>query len=317
MHRPALLTLALLGFLILAVAPLQNNESANAQDAETTTFFDDFTYPATDDETFIENGWIVRTEEGWPGVPGATWKPEGVSIIDDPDQAEGENNRVVEMRITTDGTPENTTQAQFCQQRKFLEGTYAARVYFTDAPVNDGPDGDQIVQTFYLISPLEFEMDPAYSEIDFEYLPNGGWGVPDSILFGTTWETFRPEPNWEAVNTSGTVPDSQEGWHTLVVSVWDGRVTYWIDGVKFGTHRGDYYPETPMSINFNLWFIRGGQAEDDAREWVEYIDWVYFTHAGLTYEEATAEVDALRESETAFVDEVAALDPPLDSPCNF
>jgi len=36
-----------------------------------------------------------------------------------------------------------------------------------------GPDGDQIVETFYTISQMD---EPSYSEADFEYLPNGGWG---------------------------------------------------------------------------------------------------------------------------------------------
>ena len=37
-------------------------------------------------------------------------------------------------------------------------------------------DGDQVVQTFYTITPYLEPLDPDYSEMDYEYLPNGGWG---------------------------------------------------------------------------------------------------------------------------------------------
>ena len=83
----------------------------------------------------------------------------------------------------------NTTQTQICHQRKYLEGTYAARVRFTDSPVS-GPGGDQIVESFYTISPLKAPMDLDYSELDFEYLPNGGWGIDGPTLYATTWGDF-------------------------------------------------------------------------------------------------------------------------------
>ncbi|MGH9905613.1 MAG: hypothetical protein ACRD8U_08535, partial [Pyrinomonadaceae bacterium] len=88
-------------------------------------------------------------------------------------------------------------------QRKYLEGTYAARVRFTDKPVS-GPAGDQVVESFYTISPLKAPWDPDYSELDFEYLPNGGWGIDGPTLYATTWETFFPEPNWKKDNVFKT-----------------------------------------------------------------------------------------------------------------
>src|ERR687898_566536 len=45
--------------------------------------FEDFTYANKND--LRNNGWIIRTEAGWPGIPGATWWEEGVSILKDPD----------------------------------------------------------------------------------------------------------------------------------------------------------------------------------------------------------------------------------------
>jgi hypothetical protein len=214
--------------------------------------FDDFSY--TSHNNLKKNGWIIRTAAGWPGVPGATWSEEGVSLLK---EAEASNNSILRMTSSTDGTGANTLQTQICHQRKYLEGTYAARVRFTDKPVS-GPAGDQIVESFYTISPLKAPWDPDYSELDWEYLPNGGWGIDGPTLYATTWETFFPEPNWKKDNVFKTTNGSQAGWHTLITQVVEGKVKYFVDGKLFVEHSGDYYPEDTMSINFNLWFIRDG-----------------------------------------------------------
>jgi hypothetical protein len=283
--------------------------------ADAGIFFDDFTYTSTGDEAFTERGWIVRSADGWPGVSGASWRAEGVTVVDD---ADDETNRLIQMTSATDGTPENTYQSQFCQRRKFLEGTYAAHVRFSDAPAT-GPDGDTIVQTFYTISPLEYDLDPDYSELDFEYLPNGGWGFDDNVFFATTWETFRPEPNWLADNSSDYLQDSFDGWHTLVVEVADSTVTYYVDGDLLAEAADEYYPEVPMSINFNLWFVNGGLLDsNEEREYVEQVDWVF--HAAdviLTPEEVEVYVEDMREEGTDYLDTVPPLARPLESPCNF
>src|SRR4029434_7481707 len=93
------------------------------------TLFDDFNYANHKD--LAKHGWIVRTADGWPGIPGASWRKEGVSFIKDADQV---GNRILRMTSTTDGTTANTTQTQICQQRKFMDGTYAARVRCVDMP---------------------------------------------------------------------------------------------------------------------------------------------------------------------------------------
>src|SRR4030095_16476651 len=108
--------------------------------------FDDFNYTSPRD--FERNGWILRSEPGWPGISGAMWSGNVTLGVADPDRP---GNVLVRMTAMTDGT--TTHQAQFCHQRKYYEGTYAARVRFQDAPAA-GPDGDQIVETFYMISPL-------------------------------------------------------------------------------------------------------------------------------------------------------------------
>jgi hypothetical protein len=221
------------------------------------------------------------------------------------------------MTSSTDGTSQNTFQTQICHQRKYLEGTYAARVYFNNTPIT-GPDGDQIVETFYAITPYEEALKPDYSEMDFEYLPNGGWGLEPTTFTFTTWETVRIEP-WQADNASNAVVKNMDGWRTLVAQVKDGTVRYYVSGQLTAEHSGNYYPDSPMSINFNLWFINGGLLNSrETRIYQEDIDWVYH-EAGviLSPEEVNRKVRALREADIRFVDTVPAASPALDSLCDL
>ena len=266
--------------------------------------FDDFAYAKPED--LAQHGWIVRTEVGFPGIVGAAWGKESIALID---------SDVLRMTSVTNGQGDGTRQAQICQQRKFLEGTYAARVRFNDQATS-GPTGDQIVETFYFISPLKAPMDPDYSEIDFEYLPDGGWNHIGPTIFFTTWETFQMEP-WTQVNTSTNRSGPLSGWHTLVAQVNRGLVRYFMDGQKVAEHGGKFYPESMMSINLNLWFVRTGLIPGtDVRQWEEEIDWVYFRGGWNQSPQAVeAAVADLRRRSIRFKDTVPASG--LTSPCNF
>ena len=261
--------------------------------------FDDFSYSALDEMT--ANGWIIRSGSGWPGVSGATFRTENVSFVDYPDQT---GNRLMRMTSSTDGTSENTYQTQVCHQRKYMEGTYAARVRFSDVPVS-GSDGDQVVQTFYTITPYDRPFNPDYSEMDYEYLPNGGWGGPELTFHVTTWETVQIEP-WNADNRSNSIQGSLAGWHTLVTQVIGGTVRYFIDGTLITQHGGEYYPDAPMSINFNLWFIDGGLSESEGvRKYQEDIDWVFYESGILLMpDQVNARVVELRNASVKFQDTV-------------
>jgi len=274
--------------------------------------FDDFSYSTIDEMT--ANGWIVRSGSGWPGVSGATFRSENVSFVDYPDQT---GNRLLRMTSSTDGTSENTYQTQVCHQRKYLEGTYAARVRFSDEPVS-GSDGDQIVQTFYTITPYIRPLAPDYSEMDYEYLPNGGWGGAATTMHFTTWETVQIEP-WNANNSSGSIYESMAGWHVLVLQVTNGTIRYFVDGKLTTQHGGEYYPDAPMSINFNLWFIEGGlNSIGEVREYQEDIDWVFHkVGVSLMPDEVNATVVELRNAAVSFQDTVSPGAIALESPCKL
>src|SRR5262245_475651 len=259
--------------------------------APAAVFFDDFAYSNAD--AFAQHGWQIRTEQGWPGSRQATWSPQNVTF------------RGGTMRLTssTDGTPGATSQAQVCTQRKFRVGTWASRVRFHDAPRT----GDVVVETFYGISPLIRRLDPAYSEIDWEYLPHGGWGQAWPTLWTTTWETAQLDP-WIADNATQMTSRSFDGWHVLVHQVAKGTVTYYLDGVRLASHGGKYYPEVPMSLNYNVWFVDGGLAPaGPRRSFVEDVDWTL--HAPgivLSPSQVLARVRSFRTAHVAFRDTVPA-----------
>ncbi|AWS44283.1 cellulose binding domain-containing protein [Streptosporangium sp. 'caverna'] len=261
--------------------------------------FDDFAYTGSADPAITAHNWTVRTNSGGPGVPGASWPASNVTF-----PSIGTGNKALQLRAATDGTTGGTSQSEFLNQRKFFEGTYAARVKFSDTP-ESGPDGDNIVQTFFTITPLAADLDPNYSEQDFEYLPNGGWGAQGPIMYATTWETYRNEP-WLAVNVHQEQTASYNGWHDLVLQVAGGNVKYYIDGVLFAQHGDIYYPETPQSVNFNLWFIGGGLVGSSTpRAYNQQVDWFYFSkNEVVAPAEVVNRVNGYRTTATTWKDTV-------------
>jgi hypothetical protein len=258
--------------------------------------FDDFAYTSSSDARIAQRGWTVRSGGGGPGVPDAVWDP---ALVTFPTVS---GNRVLQLESSNNGS--SARQTELYHQRKFFEGTYGARVFFTDTPVR-GIDGDNVVQTFFTITPLNAPMDPDYGELDFEYLPNGGWGEPANILYTTTWETYQNDP-WVADNIHTEQRTSFAGWHDLVIQVASGRARYYVDGVLFADHGDRYYPETPMSINFNLWFISGGLVgQPGDRAYRQQVDWVYFAeNEVVSPAQVTSRVNTYRTSGVEHVDSV-------------
>ncbi|HEU0202037.1 MAG TPA: glycoside hydrolase family 16 protein [Burkholderiaceae bacterium] len=297
--------------LLLALACA--GERAAAQEFRQGLFFDDFSYASRAD--LVRGGWTLRSAMGHPGVPGAHWVPAAIEVVEDPASA---GNRLLRLTARTDGTPAGTAQAQLCHQRKALAGTYAARVRFADAPVQ-GSDGDPVIQTFYAVAPLRFDFDPEFSEIDWEYLPNGGWGSDRTRLYGITWQTVRVEP-WQAYNQAHEELGSHAGWHTLVMQVAAGRTHWFIDGRKVAEHGGRNYPVSTMAISFSLWFSPSGllPPSPQPRVYTQEVDWVlHARNEVLTPTQVSAAVARLRGRATASVDTVPAAEPPLESQCDF
>jgi hypothetical protein len=134
----------------------------------------------------------------------------------------------------------------------------------------------------------------------------------------TTWETVQIEP-WNADNAGTATAGSLAGWHTLVAQVTGGTVRYFVDGIMIAQHGGNYYPDAPMSINFNLWFIDGGlNGASDVREYQEDIDWIFHqADALLMPDEVDAKINAFRNASVKFQDTVSPGAIALPSPCDL
>ena len=160
------------------------------------------------------------------------------------------------------------------------------------------------METFFTITPLAYSMDPSYGEIDFEYLANGGWGETGPAFFETTWETYQPDP-WIADNVHAVQRRSYNGWHDLVAQVSGGRVKYFIDGALVADHGDKFYPETPMSINYNLWFIDSSGHTGGRSTYIQQVDWLYFAgNEVISGDVARNRVNAYRGLGTSHVDTV-------------
>ncbi|WP_055588536.1 cellulose binding domain-containing protein [Streptacidiphilus griseoplanus] len=296
-------TLQRAGTLLWGTAPAGNDPTTPPTEPPTTpptdpnapALFDDFGYTSSSDPAVSRHGWTVKSGQGGPGVAGATWSPSDVTF----------SGSIMNLRLTTDGTAAGTRETELqTTARKFKFGTYAARVRFDDTPTG-GPDGDHVNQTFFNFTPLNAPMDPDYSEQDFEYLPNGGWGEPSNIMYATSWETYNPDP-WNAVNTHTESRASYDGWHDLQITIDSTAITYSIDGQVFATHGEPYLPETGQFIDFNHWLIDfGGQSSSTPRSYDEQVDYVYFVKDQvLTPAQVAARVAGYRTAGTAFTDTV-------------
>ncbi|WP_260327243.1 cellulose binding domain-containing protein [Streptomyces sp. TLI_185] len=227
--------------------------------------FDDFDYAGPEDPALAVNGWEARSGEGGPGVKGS-WSKDGVSF---PAGEKGDGDQALQLRAATDGTTRGTLQSEFHRTRPtVLTGTLVARVYFSDKPTN-GSDGDHISESFFTISPDHASS--RYSELDYEYMPNGGWGRLGPRLDTTSWRSSE-----RGDRVTGSHGLKLGGWHTMVITTaQDGATTYSVDGQRLFTNSSSYSPREHMSVNFSTWFI-DLPFKGVSRTWDMRVDWLYY-----------------------------------------
>ncbi|MET8802172.1 cellulose binding domain-containing protein [Streptomyces sp. NPDC004546] len=226
--------------------------------------FDDFRYTGPGDPALAAHGWEARGGQGGPGVQDS-WSPQGVSF---PAAEAGAGNQALQLRATTDGTAQGTRQAEFHRTEPAVRtGTLVARVHFSDTPTS-GSDGDHVAQSFFTISPDHASK--KYSELDYEYTPNGGWGRFGPRLDTTSW---RSSVRGDRVTRSH--PLKLDGWHTMVITTVDGTTTYAVDGRELFTSGSRYGPREPMTVNFSTWFIDLA-FKGAPRTWGMQVDWLYY-----------------------------------------
>ena len=283
-HLSTRLARRLVGVLLVALlAPLVHAQQI---------LFDDFSYSNT--AQLSGNGWRIRTWNGGPGLANGTWSTANVSFVNDPASS---GNKLMRLKASTNvnrnnintatnqstaGTSSQTEVARV--EQVYKNGTWAARMFFTDTP-STGPDGDTVIETFFGLTDYIEGAEP-YSEIDFEYLANGGWwtgsGTPAMWM-----STYRIVDFSDPTSRGHTVrTGSLAGWRTLVAQVMDGYVSFYIDGVFQEGFSGAVAPDHPMYLMFQIWFsndcfdpacnTRGYLNTSNYREYYEDIDWVYF-----------------------------------------
>lgn len=253
--------------------------------------FDDFTYQGPKDPALFKHGWLVRTSKGGPGIEN-TWSADGVTFP----TAKGAlaDGQVLNLRASTDGTESGTKQASLgTKNREFRNGTYAARIHFSDDPAK-GEGGDHVNQTFYTIG----GSGKTYSELDNEYMPNGGWGRLGPKLDTVSW--YDHKSNDRVYKTTNK---SLDGWHTMMITVEDDVVTYRMDGEKLFSSDGKYAPRSGMSVNFNHWFIDLPFKGD--RAWDMKVDWLYYNaNEPLSAKQVQSAVDGFTDEGMNYFDTV-------------
>jgi hypothetical protein len=253
----------------------------------TGVFFDDFAYTGVQDAAFVRS-WDVRDYAGGPGSTGAKWSPSAISI----------GGSVMTMTATTDGTAAGTTESEVDSHRPiFLNGTFAVRIRFTTAP--NGPAGAHVNETLFALS-NNGESDPNYSEVDVGYQPAGSADDTRTQLDLTSWRSGSQ-------SVDNVLAAEYDGWHTIVITVGSGTVTYYVDGASVFTSSGAYYPREKMLLAFNEWFNDGEFGPSGAaRTYTQQVDWTYSV-AGLALSptQVQQQVDGERSAGRTFVDNVA------------
>ncbi|MFJ1751396.1 hypothetical protein [Kitasatospora sp. NPDC088134] len=258
------------------------------------TLFDTFHYTGADDPALAAHGWEVRAGAGGPGIKD-TWSAAGAGF---PADSTAQGGRTMQLRSTTDGTKQGTQQVEVLTTgANLLNGTYAARIYLSDKP-STGRTGDHVVQTFFPISPADSSAN--YSELDFEYLANGGWGAPGPQLDTTSW--FKADPPDRVTKAT---KQAFGGWHLMTITVMDGKATYAMDGKDLYTSSGKYVLREKVDVHFSNWFIDLLPAIGGSRSWDMKVNWFYYkADQAVPAAEVQKTVDGFYAAGTEYVNTV-------------
>ena len=248
-------------------------------------FFDDFIYSGSSDTNLTNFGWHVRSGKGGPGPEGADWVGSLISFPDGP------VNKVLRLKAEINNS--NLIQSELNYDKyNMFEGTYAARVYYTNEP-DSGNDGARLVQAgFWLMGDYnKTKGSEFYSECDFEYLPNGGWGFDEPVMHYTTW--YNDETRDNVHNDDHR---DFKYWHTVLIVVSEGHVKYYDGAVLLADHSGKFYPRTKMNILSNLWFLDNVDKTINSIYHID-VDWVFYVqNKVLTVEQVNSEINKLRDA---------------------
>ena len=289
-------------------------------------FFDDFSYAGAGDPKLTAHGWHAVGDGPNGPSGGGEYLRRNLAFEDDLAHS---GNRVMTLTSSSDNTAENMTHSRLeTAERRFLYGTYAARVRFTNTP---RPYGDKNVQTFYAINylydPAQYpEGNPDYSECDFEYLAYNFWGgscPEENTMWMSTYETFVSEDPWEAVKKSTSLCEDFQGWHYLMFHALneDQEVTYFVADDFNGqpvnirqvaVHGGEFYPETLMQISFANWLLAPGTGHQQADIHQMKVDWLYHAKdTALSFSQVNAIVLSFRDAGVSFTDTMPTVAPQI------
>ncbi|CAZ95078.1 MULTISPECIES: carbohydrate-binding protein [Zobellia] len=249
--------------------------------AQDVIMFDDFNYDGINDDDLSNfNKWVVV--DGLNGPPAnAIYNKGNVKFVQDPDLS-GNALVTLETVVNKQGSGTDITHSRIqTNGYDYFEGTYSARVNFSDVPFAY-KDGN--VQTFYtIVSHLLATDGSRYSEIDFEYFAADKWGTStdNQVLYTTAYNRYEGD---NFFNDSDSSTRSYSGWHTYTFSFTDGvNVKFWVDDeylgvLKYSPKDGSpLYPRSPMQIAFANWIfghITGASTEN--RNSTMKVDWVLF-----------------------------------------
>jgi hypothetical protein len=287
------LSIPLTMMIIMAGTYCTNKSAAGTengdQDGINTTgiYFDDFTYENGSDPLLTGFGWTIRSGGGGPGPSESIWDNSLVAFIADTVRS---GNRLMKLSAWTEGSGASCHQSEVYSLKKFERCTFAAKIIFTDNP-EEGSDGDGVVQTFFTIADWELAYTDAYCEFDFEYLPNGGWGVTGATLWESSWENVSD-------HRSSRQDGSHAGpWQILVIQADTMETNYYVNGALAAKHKKPYVVDGRMSINFNHWFIQEQLKASNTsyRRYSYLVDWVFAQKDSMLSPEAVENrIDVLR-----------------------